>query len=319
MVKCIKRGRWQDMAKVKEYLLEDVDEICELGKALSSPVRVEIIKLLHKNNLFIGEIARSLSIPQSSAAFHLKLLEKAGLVRMEEQPGSHGTMKICSRKMDFANICFLPRNTDINEVARVEIPVGTYVDCSVHPTCGLCAPDGVIGMEDKEYSFYLADRVKAGLLWSSKGYVKYRFPNLLPTGRRPVSIVFSLEICSEAPGYQEGWKSDITIWINDVECASWRCTDDFGSRRGRHTPLIWPAGSTQYGLLVTWEVKEDGSYVNAVKVSDVTVNDLKLDTNAYIEMAIGNQEGAKYVGGFNIFGKSFGNYDQDILMEIEYQ
>lgn len=306
------------MAKIKEYLLDDVDNICELGKALSSPVRVEIIKLLHQNNLFIGEIARSLSIPQSSTAFHLKLLEKAGLVRMEEQPGSHGTMKICSRKMDFANICFLPRNRDINEVARAEMPVGEFVDCSVFPTCGLCASDGVIGMEDKENSFYLVERVNAGLLWTSKGYVKYRFPNLLPSARSPVSLVFTMEICSEAPGYQEGWKSDITIWINGTECATWRCNDDFGSRRGRFTPNIWPAGSSQYGILVNWEVKEDGSYVNFTKASDVGIGDLNLAVKPYIELTIGNREGAKYAGGFNIFGKNFGNYDQDILMEIEY-
>ncbi len=306
------------MAKVKDYLLEDVDELCELGKALSSPVRIEIIKLLDQNNLYIGEIARRLNIPQSSAAFHLKLLEKAGLVRMEEQPGSHGTMKACSRKMDYVNICLLPRNVDINETQRAEIPVGTFVDCSVHPTCGLFAPDGVIGMEDKEYSFYLADRVKAGLLWTSKGYVKYRFPNLLPVKRTPVSIIFSMEICSEAPGYREEWKSDITIWINGVECATWTSTGDYGSRRGKFTPPSWPSGSSQYGMLVTWEVKEDGTYVNREKVSGVTVSDLNLENGSFVEMKIGNKEDAKYAGGFNIFGRTFGNYEQDIVMEIEY-
>lgn len=306
------------MAKIEEYLLEDGDEICELGKALSSPVRLEIIKLLDRTNLYIGEIAKELNIPQSSAAFHLKLLEKAGLVRMEEQPGSHGTMKVCSRKTDFANICLLPRNTDLNEVARAEMPVGAFVDCSVFPTCGLCASDGVIGMEDKEYSFYMGDRVRAGLLWTARGYVKYRFPNLMPHDRQPISLVFSMELCSEAPGYREGWKSDITMWINGIECATWTSTDDFGSRRGRYTPDFWPAGSSQYGLLSTWEIKADGSYVNSVKLSDVGVEALGLENGSYIEMMIGNKDNARYIGGFNIFGKSFGNYDQDILMEIAY-
>lgn len=306
------------MAKIKGYLLEDVEEICELGKALSSPVRVEIIKLLYQDNLFIGEIAKALNIPQSSAAFHLRLLEKAGLVGMEEQPGSHGTMKIYSRKPDFANICFLPRNMDINEVTRVEMPVGAYVDCSVFPTCGLCAPDGVIGMEDKEYSFYLCERLNAGLLWTSRGYMEYRFPNLLPIERCPISIVFSMEICSEAPGYREGWKSDITIWVNGVECATWTSTDDFGSRRGRLTPAFWPAGSSQYGILITWEIKESGSYINGVRVSDVQIGDLNLGKKPFIQMMVGNKEDARYRGGFNIFGKTFGNYEQDIAMEIEY-
>lgn len=306
------------MAKIKEYLLEDVDEICELGKALSSPVRLEMIKLLDQSNLFIGEIAKILDIPQSSAAFHLKLLEKAGLVRMEAQPGSHGTMKVCSRSADFANICFLPRNTDISEVARIEMPVGAYVDCSVFPTCGLCSAEGVIGMEDKEYSFYLGEREKTGLLWTSKGYVKYRFANLLPGDRVPMSLTFTMEICSEAPGYREGWKSDITMWVNDVECATWTSSADFGSRRGRYTPAFWPAGLSQYGMLVTWEIKTDGTYVNHNRMSDIKISDLKLEQNPYIQMTIGNKEDAEYVGGFNIFGKTFGNYEQDILMELEY-
>ena len=142
-----------------------------------------------------------MNLPQSSTAFHLKMLEKADLVRMEERPGNHGTMKVYSQKTDFANICFLPRNMDINETARMEMPVGAYVDCAVFPTCGLCAVDGVIGMEDKEYSFYMGDRYRAGLLWTSRGYVTYRFPNQLQPNRRPVSLKFSMEICSEAPGY----------------------------------------------------------------------------------------------------------------------
>ncbi len=307
------------MAKIKEYLLEDTEAICELGRAISSPVRLEILRLLVESNLNIGEIARKMDLPQSSTAFHLKLLEKAGLARMEERPGNHGTMKVYSRKTDFANICLVPRNMDINEITRVEMPVGAYVDCSVWPTCGLCAPDGVIGMEDKEYSFYLGERSRAGLLWTSGGYVKYRFPNYLPPNRCPVSLKLSMEICSEAPGYAEGWKSDITMWVNEKECAMWTSTDDYGSRRGRLTPDFWGTGSTQFGVLVVWEIREDGSYVNRVKVSDINIQDLKLEEYPYIEMMIGNKEDAKYVGGFNLFGKTFGDYEQDILLELEYR
>lgn len=168
------------MAKIKEFSLENVEEICDLGKALSSPIRVEIIKLLYSQNMFIAEIAKVLDIPQSSAAFHVKMMEKAGLIRMEEQPGSRGTMKVCSRKLDFANVCLMSRSTYSNEVSSIEMPVGGFVDCKVNPTCGLMAPDRVIGMEDAEYSFYLSEKIEAGLLWTSSGYVEYRFPNAIP-------------------------------------------------------------------------------------------------------------------------------------------
>ena len=306
------------MAKIKDFTLENIKEICEFGKAISSPVRLEIIKLLYQNNYSISQIAEALELPQSSTAFHLKLLEAADLIRMEEQPGSHGTMKVCSRKQDYANLCFLPRSSQINQVVSIEMPVGSFVDCSIFPTCGLYTPSGVVGMEDKEYSFYLPERMNAGLLWTSKGYVQYKFPNQLPAGRLPVCLSFAMEICSEAPGYAEDWKSDITLWVNGIECATWRCPGDFGSRRGRLTPPLWPNGSTQYGIWVKWEIRGDGTYINGEQASKVRLSDIAIPEKPFVAMTIGNKKNARYEGGFNLFGKTFGDYPKDILMEIEY-
>ncbi len=306
------------MAKIKDFTLENIKEICEFGKAISSPVRLEIIKLLYQDNYSISQIAEALELPQSSTAFHLKLLEAADLIRMEEQPGSHGTMKVCSRKQDYANHCFLPRSSQINQVVSIEMPVGSFVDCSIFPTCGLYTPSGVVGMEDKEYSFYLPERMNAGLLWTSKGYVQYKFPNQLPAGRLPVCLSFAMEICSEAPGYAEDWKSDITLWVNGIECATWRCPGDFGSRRGRLTPPLWPNGSTQYGIWVKWEIRGDGTYINGEQASKVRLSDIAIPEKPFVAMTIGNKKNARYEGGFNLFGKTFGDYPRDILMEIEY-
>lgn len=306
------------MAKIKDFTLENIKEICEFGKAISSPVRLEIIKLLYQNNYSISQIAEALELPQSSTAFHLKLLEAADLIRMEEQPGSHGTMKVCSRKQDYANICFLPRSSQINQIVSIEMPVGAFVDCSIFPTCGLYTPSGVVGMEDKEYSFYLPERINAGLLWTSKGYVQYKFPNQLPAGRLPVSLSFAMEICSEAPGYAENWRSDITLWVNGIECATWCCPGDFGSRRGRLTPSLWPNGSTQYGIWVKWEIRGDGTYINGEQASKVRLSDIAISEKPFVAMTIGNKKNARYEGGFNLFGKNFGDYPSDILMEIEY-
>lgn len=306
------------MAKIKDFTLENIKEICEFGKAISSPVRLEIIKLLYQNNYSISQIAEALELPQSSTAFHLKLLESADLIRMEEQPGSHGTMKVCSRKQDYANICFLPRSSQINQIVSIEMPVGAFVDCSIFPTCGLYTPNGVVGMEDKEYSFYLPERINAGLLWTSKGYVQYKFPNQLPAGRLPVSLSFAMEICSEAPGYAENWRSDITLWVNGIECATWCCPGDFGSRRGRLTPSLWPNGSTQYGIWIKWEIRGDGTYINGEQASKVRLSDIAISEKPFVAMTIGNKKNARYEGGFNLFGKTFGDYPSDILMEIEY-
>lgn len=318
MIDFIWDGREYRMAKIKELDMENINELCDIGKALSVPIRVEILKLLYQDNLIIGEIAKLLDIPQSSAAFHLKLLEKAGLIRMEERPGSRGTMKVCSRKLDFLNICLLERNKDINEIVSEEMPVGAFTGCKVHPTCGLFSPKGVIGMEDTEYGFYHANRFEAGLFWTSAGYVEYKFANALPKSRRPKSITLSMEICSEAPGYREDWKSDITVWINNHECGTWTCPGDFGSKRGRLNPLTWADGSSQYGMLMTWEVRKQGSFINGTKATEIYLEELGLMDKPFISVRIGNKEDAKYIGGFNIFGKSFGNYEQDIVLSIEY-
>lgn len=74
------------MAKFREYDIEAMEEVYDLGKALASPVRLEMLQLLYDKSLIIGEIAKEMNLPASSAAFHAKILEKAGLIRMEEQP-----------------------------------------------------------------------------------------------------------------------------------------------------------------------------------------------------------------------------------------
>lgn len=306
------------MAKIKEIDIEGVDELCNVGKALASSVRIEILMLLYQDSLFISEIAKILNIPPSSTAFHVRQLEKAGLIRMEEQPGSRGTMKVCSRKLDFLHICLLKKNKDTNRVLSEEMPVGAFTACKVYPTCGLTSASGVIGMEDTEYSFYDARRFQAGLIWTSAGYFEYKFANSLPKEAQPKGIRLSMEICSEAPGYQENWKSDLTVWVNEKECGTWTCPGDFGSRRGRLNPPLWADGTSQYGLLTTWEVSQKGSFINGIRVGDTSIYDLELVGKPYVNIKIGNKEDAKYVGGMNIFGKDFGDYEQNIVLSIEY-
>ena len=48
----------------------------------------------------------------------------------------------------------------------------------------------------------------------------------------------------------------------------------------------------------------------------MTLADLDLADHHSIRLRIGIEESAKHPGGINIFGRGFGNYDQDIVLGI---
>lgn len=306
------------MAKYYELSADDPATLCRVAKALSSPVRIDIVKLLYTKSYNVNEISEKLSIPASSAGLHIRSLEEAGLIHTEQQPGERGSAKICSRKVDLVTVRLYSIDNAPNRLKTVCMPVGAFTDCEVHPTCGLGTVDQLIGSEDKNESFYLPERINAQIVWSSAGYVEYRFPNPVPAGGTAKKLTLSMEICSEAPNYREDWKSDITIWINGQDCGTWTCPGDFGARRGRLTPDWIVEGSTQYGLLLNLSIGEKRNYINGVQVPGAALSQINIDGAPYITVRIGNKPNAKYVGGFNIFGKQCGDYEQDIVMTMEY-
>ena len=307
------------MSKPLSLDLSDGQELCNLGKALSSQVRLDILKLLYTESLSIVEISEKLCIAPSSAALHVKMLETAELINAEVQPGTRGAVKLCSRKKDMININLLDIDQYVNDVETVDMPVGAYSVCEARPTCGIAGEHGIIGNEDTMSCFYMPERFRAQLLWSAGGYVEYRFPNRLRKNASVRSISFSMEICSEVATYREDWKSEITLWINGKEIGTFLSPGDFGARRGRYTPKVWESGSSQYGLLVRWSVLQNGCYINEERVGDVTVEDLDIMKDGAIVLRIGNKEDAQYIGGFNIFGEKYGDYPQNIIMNLEYK
>lgn len=123
---------------------------------------------------------------------------------------------------------------------------------------------------------------------------------------------------TEAAGYQDNWKSDITLWINGKDCGTFTSPGDFGSRRGKNNPPSWGAGRTQYGLLTTWTVTDEGSFVNDSRGASTAIDDLDLLSRSRITVRIGNREDARNVGGFNLFGRAFGDDDQDTVLQVTY-
>ena len=294
----------------------------KLGKALSSSVRVEILDLLRVKSMSVVEIANKLNIPVSSTAFHINCLEQAGLVITKTQPGMRGSMRIsvCSVKSILISTSMDNMFPETQSIV-VDMPVGHFYNCDVAPTCGMADENGLLNVFDNPKAFYSPNRVKAQLLWFQEGFIDYRFPCHYPCieENSVQEISFSLELCSEAPGYQDVWPSDISIIINEVHCFTYRATGDFGSRRGKYTPPAWNYGSTQYGLLKTFSIRRNGAYLDEQPTDNrITIDSLRLDSYPYISFKIGIAPDAKIKGGINIFGEKYGDFPQNIIMRIDY-
>jgi len=301
-----------------KYLVVDPAERLDLIKGLASEVRVSILKLLGTQGAKnVNQIAEELGLPQSTISSNLQVLEKVGLVITRTQKARKGSQKVCQSVFSEILVAFNDSHAEGAEDLEVAMPLGLYTRCEVTGPCGLCSADGVIGLLDVPDTFLDPGRMKAGLLWFTRGYVEYQFPNNAKlAGKSLTAIEFSMELSSEVPGTSADWPSDIFLDINGIPVATWTSPGDFGDKRGVYTPDWWKLTGSQYGKLKTWRINGTGSYVDGVKVSDVTLADLQLDQHRSIRMRIGVREDADHPGGINIFGRGFGNYDQDIVMRL---
>lgn len=308
------------MSRYMHLSIYDEERIDKIMAAMSSKVRRDILRLVNRNSYSVTEIARILDIPTSTAAFHVNNLQAAQLVHVQSKSAQHGASKIISRKLDEINISYVPEY-DSEEImtTSLNVPIGSFTDCDAAPSCGIATDKNFIVSEDVPSVFFSPDRIYAQIIWFSAGFLEYKIPNYVIKGKDPVGLSFSLELCSEAPNFRMEWKSDITFWINGTEVCTWTSPGDFGGHRGLLNPDWWPDMSTQYGLLKTVRINHSGSYLDENKVSSVKISDLKIDSGDYITLRIGIKPDAVNVGGVNLFGEKFGNYQQNIICKLSYK
>jgi predicted transcriptional regulator len=288
-------------------------------KALGSKTRLKILRFLSAHTCTLLEIAEALELPPSTATLHINILEKAGLIETDLRPATRGLQKVCARAYDRI-IIQLPADIEREETTvEVSMPIGAYVNVQVTPTCGLLGELGIIGHLDNPGAFYEPERIHAQLIWFRRGFVEYRFPNRLPPNVILDDIEVSFEVCSEAPLHHADWPSDITVWIGSVELGTWTCPADFGGERGSLTPDWWDTQNSQYGLLKVWKVTKNGTFVDGLQVSKVTLQSLSLKPGEPIPVRIGIRDTAENIGGMNLFGSKFGNYPQDIVLRQHYK
>ena len=300
--------------------VKNLDEGLEVFKALGSELRINIIKLLQENHeMNMNELATSLGITNGALTSHIKKLEESGIIQVMTERGGHGNQKICKVAVDKIVVDVESEETEEDQnIYNTEVKVGHYSDYNVYPTCGLATSKAIVGEVDDPRYFSHPDRINAGILWFTKGYIEYMVPNLLPSATKIDQITVSLEISSEAPGINNDWPSDISIFLNDVKIGTWTSPGDYGDVQGIFTPDWWFPNWNQYGLLKMIVINKKGTFVDGLKISDVTINQFNLDYKSTVRFKFEIEEDAKNIGGITIFGSEFGNYNQDIKVRIAY-
>ncbi|QGH36518.1 ArsR family transcriptional regulator [Gracilibacillus salitolerans] len=306
-----------------ELSISDPEKLSKVTHALSSKVRLKMINLLNKGNMNVHQLSDALQIPVSTTASHVRVLEEANLIQTELRPASRGAMKVCTRNFDDIHILLnSPHKSSENDLKNyeLEMPIGQYVDFQVAPTCGMANQEKFLIPEDEPVYFYSPERIQAQLIWTRKGFLEYKFPIVIAPDATIKEMKFSLEICSEAPNHDHNWPSDITVWVNDVDIGTWTSPGDYGDRPGKLNPKYWAeTTSTQYGTLKVWKISNENTMIDDFQLSNVTLNDVNVLKKDYVTFKIGIKEDAVHKGGMNIFGKEFGDFQQDIKLNIKFE
>ncbi|MDA9469992.1 ArsR/SmtB family transcription factor [Enterococcus sp. 5H] len=293
--------------------LEISEEALPVYEALASAVRINIIKLLAKQKMNVKEIATELGLSSAIITMHIKKLEDANIIKTEKI----GQQKISSLRVDNIEIHFPEKIFNAFDTLETSIPVGHYTNYSVEPTCGLATESHFIGKVDEPKYFMDPSRMDAQILWFTEGFVEYQTPNFLNSDQSLEMLEISMEISSEFPFSNDNWPSDITFSLNGIELGTWTSPGDFADIRGKLTPKWYPDNVNQYGLLKTIRIMNHGTYIEGEALSSVKLTDIDAQSDIW-QLRIEVKKDAENVGGCTLFGKAFGNYEQDIKVKTYY-
>lgn len=204
-----------------------------------------------------------------------------------------------------------------DNVIEVSMPLGLYTSNAVTAPCGICSTDGIIGLLDVPETYMDPERMKTSLLWFTSGFVEYQFPNNAKLrGELIRSVDVVMEVSSEVPGrLRTGLPtSSCRSTVLKSVCGHLQAISEIVAAP---TPAWWKLQGSQYGMLKTWSVGPGGTFVDGHNISDVRASDLGLNEHRSVRLRVEVKADSKHPGGINIFGRGFGNYDQDILLRLK--
>ncbi|MCQ2742202.1 MAG: ArsR family transcriptional regulator [Bacilli bacterium] len=293
----------------------DYSKIIDIGKALSVENRIKIISALTDGAKTVAELSNVLALPISNVIFHLNVLEKANIVKVF--PSGKGykasllTFNISINLKDVETKQEAERQISSEEF---DVPVGAFAELhDINYGFNLKNKNGETLALENEYD---PKKYDAQLVFSGSGSITYPLPKVKDG---LCEICISLEICSEAPFYAIDHPSEIFFLINGVKVASYISPGDLGGRKGNLNPPSYPDNLTQFGQLKSVVINKKGVFFDGIFLSEkLKIDDLNLKTDSTNTLRIGNLPESKYTGGFNIFGKEFGDYSQGIKVIYKY-
>ncbi|WP_035444889.1 ArsR/SmtB family transcription factor [Atopococcus tabaci] len=286
--------------------------------ALASETRLKIIELIQNKSLSIQDISSELGLSSAVITKHVNILEKADIIRSYSEKGIRGRLKMCQLNAYEVMLIFNNNYEAPNErMVEKSIPIGSYHDFHVSEPCGMASKQSLIGHIDNPDVFYYPEREKIQLIWFTSGHIAYFIPTYDIALDDLASLEISFEICAEYPGYNNRFKSDIAFSLNGIDLVTWTAPGDYGGRKGNYTPSWWELG-TEYGELITLKVSDEGTFLNGLKVSGCTLEEVLAVQKNALDFQITAPADTPNSGGLNLFGEHFGDYAQHIKVKYFY-
>lgn len=304
--------------KMKTRYIEVSEKNLEVFQALASKTRIDILTLLRKREMSVGEIAKELDMSSSAITKHINTLESVDLIESYSKPGERGLLKLCSIKTNELQV-IIDNNyeKEARRFTEIEIPIGSYTSFDVQAPCGLASHEQIIGSLDDPRYFVSPERIDSSIIWFSSGYLEYGIPIYEIDFNRLIELEISMEISSEFPGYNNSYESDIYFHLNGIALGTWRSPGDFGGVKGMYTPDWWTLGS-EYGLLKIIRINEEGVFLDGIQLAKTPLSSFVESIDTQFSFRISSPLETEHPGGINLFGKGFGNFDQDIRIKAFY-
>lgn len=306
------------MTKQRKRYIRAQEDNLTIFKTLASKTRLNIIEILRDKELSITELSEELGLSTSIITKHIKQLEKTDIVETYSEAGIHGLKKVCKIKTSELQIILNNNYEEELKMIEINVPIGSYNSFDVVAPCGMASEKQVIGILDDTRYFVSPERMESSIIWFTSGYLEYLIPIYEIEFDKLEEIEISLEICSEFPGYNNSFRSDIYFMLNDIKLGKWTSPGDFGDRKGINTPSWWSLG-TQYGLLKMIRINENGVFLDGVQLSNIPLLEFVNQAEEYFKFKIECPKHTEHPGGVNIFGRKFGNFDQDIKVKCFYK